>query len=145
MRTDWRQPGRRRLLAVAMPVGMTVVLTMPLAALAAPPPTLSDAVAVLEKERSAAEQYAVVLATVGRKDMDRYVRGIQLYADAKAEFDGLIAALRVDLIEGNNPAKSQRLPPRCKVRPKSVSPSPTSSAMRWWARSRVPGRVCWTW
>ena len=108
MRTDWRQPGRRRLLAVAMPVGMTVVLTMPLAALAAPPPTLSDAVAVLEKERSAAEQYAVVLATVGRKDIDRYVRGIQLYADAKAEFDGLIAALRVDLIEGNNPAKSQR-------------------------------------
>ena len=64
--------------------------------------------AVLEKERSAAEQYAVVLATVGRKDIDRYVRGIQLYADAKAEFDGLIAALRIDLIEGNNPAKSQR-------------------------------------
>ena len=55
---------------------------------------------VLEKERSAAEQYAVILATVGRKDIDLYVRGIQLYADAKAEFDGLIAALRFDLIEG---------------------------------------------
>ena len=63
--------------------------------------------AVLEKEHSAAEQYAVMLATVGRKDIDRYVRN-QLYADAKAEFDGLIAALRIDLIEGNNPAKSQR-------------------------------------
>ena len=71
-------------------------------------PRLSDAVAVLEKERSAAEQYAVILATVGRKDANLYVRGIQLYADAKAEFDGLIAALRIDLIEGRNPAKSQR-------------------------------------
>jgi hypothetical protein len=69
---------------------------------------LSDAIAVLEKERSAAEQYAVILATVGRKDANLYVRGIQLYADAKAEFDGLIAALRIDLIEGRNPAKSQR-------------------------------------
>ncbi len=108
-RTDRpRKPGRRRLLAVAVPVGMTVVLTRLFAAPTDPPPTLSDAVAVLEKERSAAEQYAVVLATVGRKDIDRYVRGIQLYADAKAEFDGLIAALRFDLIEGNNPAKSQR-------------------------------------
>jgi hypothetical protein len=87
---------------------MTVVLTRLFAAPTDPPPTLSDAVAVLEKERSAAEQYAVVLATVGRKDIERYVRGIQLYADAKAEFDGLIAALRFDLIEGNNPAKSQR-------------------------------------
>lgn len=108
-RTDRpRKPGRRRLLAVAVPVGMTVVLTRLFAAPTDPPPTLSDAVAVLERERSAAEQYAVVLATVGRKDIDRYVRGIQLYADAKAEFDGLIAALRFDLIEGNNPAKSQR-------------------------------------
>jgi hypothetical protein len=70
-------------------------------------PRLSDAVAVLEKERSAAEQYAVILATVGRKDANLYVRGIQLYAEAKAEFDGLIAALRIDLIEGRNPTKSQ--------------------------------------
>ena len=71
-------------------------------------PRLSDAVAVLERERSAAEQYAVILATVGRKDANLYVRGIQLYADAKAEFDGLIAALRIDLIEGRNPAKSPK-------------------------------------
>ncbi len=78
-----------------------------LAARAADALTFTDAIAVLEKERSAAEQYAVILATVGRKDVERYVRGIQLYADAKSDFDGLIAALRFDLIAGNNPAQSQ--------------------------------------
>ena len=71
-------------------------------------PSLSDAVGVLAKEQSAAEQYAVILATVGRKDVDSYVRGIQLYADAKAEFDGLIAQLRLDLIEGHDPTKSPK-------------------------------------
>jgi hypothetical protein len=71
-------------------------------------PSLSDAVGVLETERSAAEQYAVILATVGRKDVDAYVRGIQLYADAKSEFDGLIAQLRFALIEGRDPTKSAK-------------------------------------
>jgi hypothetical protein len=86
---------------------MTVLLKRLSAAPAADAPTFSDSVAVLEKERSAAEQYAVILATVGRKDLERYVRGIQLYADAKADFDGLISALRIDLIAGNNPAESR--------------------------------------
>src|SRR4051794_32501420 len=40
------------------------------------PMTLSDAIRVLERERSAAEQYAVVLDAHGKKDMDRYVQGI---------------------------------------------------------------------
>lgn len=71
-------------------------------------PSLSDLVGVLEKERSAAEQYAVILATVGRKNVDAYVRGIQLYADAKADFDGLISQLRFDLIDGNDPTKSAK-------------------------------------
>ena len=100
--------GRRWTLAVAAAFGATVVLGRLIAASAANEPTLSDAVAVLEKERSAAEQYAVFLASVGRKDVDTYLRGIQLYADAKADFDGLIAALRLDLIEGHNPAQSPK-------------------------------------
>jgi hypothetical protein len=66
----------------------------------------SGAVGVLERERSAAEQYAVILATVGRGDVGLYVRGIELYADAKAEFDGLIAQLRLSLIAGSDPVHS---------------------------------------
>jgi hypothetical protein len=67
---------------------------------------LGRAVGVLAREKSAAEQYAVILATVGRTDTALYVRGIQLYADAKAEFDALIAELKFDLNTGQDPARS---------------------------------------
>jgi hypothetical protein len=43
---------------------------------------------------------------VGKNDAALYVRGIQLYADAKAEFDGLIGQLRIELQTGQEPAKS---------------------------------------
>jgi hypothetical protein len=68
--------------------------------------TLADAVRVLTREKSAAEGYAEILATVGKADIGRYVRGIQLYADAKAEFDALIAELKFDLTTGQDPARS---------------------------------------
>jgi hypothetical protein len=77
-RVTWpasRNTRRRRLLLVAA----TLIGLMPtrLFAKTTPDaPTLSDAVAVLERERSAAEQYAVILATLGRKDVNLYVRGI---------------------------------------------------------------------
>jgi hypothetical protein len=68
--------------------------------------TLAKAVGVLAHEKSAAEQYAVILATAGKSDTALYVRGIQLYADAKAEFDAMIAELKFDLITGQGPANS---------------------------------------
>jgi hypothetical protein len=68
--------------------------------------TLGKAVGVLAHEKSAAEQYAAILATVGKSDIALYVRGIQLYADAKAEFDALIAELKFDLNTGKDPARS---------------------------------------
>jgi hypothetical protein len=61
---------------------------------------------VLGREKSAAEQYAVLLATIGMKDMETYLRGITLYADAKADFDGLLAQLRLSLREGRDPTTS---------------------------------------
>jgi hypothetical protein len=67
---------------------------------------LSDAIRVLTHEKSAAEQYAVILATVGKTDAARYVRGIMLYADAKAEFDALVAELKFDLTTGQDPSHS---------------------------------------
>ncbi len=70
------------------------------------PIPLTDAVGVLGREKSAAEQYAVILATVGRENITNYLRGITLYADAKAEFDGLITQLRFNLREGHDPSTS---------------------------------------
>jgi hypothetical protein len=69
--------------------------------------TLADAVRVLTREKSAAEAYAVILATVGKADTGLYVQGILLYADAKAEFDGLIALLKFALTRGQDPARSE--------------------------------------
>ena len=75
------------------------------------PMTLSEAVGVLEHERSAAEQYAVMLDRFGRADTSRYVQGISRYAEAKATFDGLIEALKTELIQHHDPMKSLNVPP----------------------------------
>jgi hypothetical protein len=99
---------RRSLVVSAVLVCAANLLSQANAAAADNPPSLADAVGVLEKERSAAEQYAVILATVGKKNVDNYARGIQLYADAKSNFDGLISQLRFDLIEGHDPTKSAK-------------------------------------
>jgi hypothetical protein len=70
---------------------------------------LAAAVRVLAHEKSAAEQYAVILATAGKADTARYVRGIALYADAKAEVDAMIAELKFDLTTGQDPGQSAAL------------------------------------
>src|SRR5262249_55764826 len=41
-------------------------------------------------------------------DTAQYVRGIMLYADAKAEFDALIEELKFDLTTGQDPARSAK-------------------------------------
>ena len=120
---DWSKPGefraiqaflqqatlsRRSLVASAALVCGATLLSRAGFGAADSAPSLSDAVGVLEKERSAAEQYAVILATVGRKNVDAYVRGIKLYADAKSDFDGLISQLRFDLIDGRDPTRSAK-------------------------------------
>ena len=69
---------------------------------------LGEAVGVLAKEKSAAEQYAVVLATVGKQHIETYLRVVTLYADPKADFDGLIEPLRFSLRDGYNPTKSDK-------------------------------------
>jgi hypothetical protein len=72
------------------------------------PMTLAGAFGVLERERSAAEQYAVILDRFGKTDTTRYVQGITRYAEAKADFDGLIEALKADSVERRDPTTSPR-------------------------------------
>jgi len=72
------------------------------------PMKLADAIRVLERERSAAEQYAVLLDSHGKADTNRYVLGITRYAEAKADFDGLIEALKTDLVQHRDPTRSPR-------------------------------------
>ena len=96
--------GRRMLLAAAL----SSVLCPLARAQQTEPETLSDAIRFFAHEKSAAEQYGVILFTVARDNAGLYVRGIRLYADAKAEFDGLISELRFDLQNGQEPAKSAK-------------------------------------
>ncbi len=44
----------------------------------------------------------------GKADTAQYVHGILLYIDAKPDFDGLIAQLKLDLISGQDPATSSK-------------------------------------
>src|SRR4051794_37342681 len=101
--------GRRRLIAAGLAVvGIAAHRARAQPAQSAGPSSLSEAVRFLAHQKSAAEQYAIILATAGKDDPARYVRGIQLYADAKADFDALIAEFRFPLHGGGDPAASSR-------------------------------------
>jgi hypothetical protein len=95
---------RRRLLAA----GIASVLGLAARAQQPEPDTLSDAIRFLAHEKSAAEQYGVILFTLAKDNAGVYVRGFKRYAEAKAEFDGLIAELRFDLQNGQDPARSAK-------------------------------------
>jgi len=71
----------------------------------------SEAINHLKKEQSQAETYAVVMNVmkpVGTTDLNKYARGILLYGDAKAEFDGLIEQMKAELMSGNAPETSPK-------------------------------------
>jgi hypothetical protein len=61
------------------------------------PEGLAGAIKIMAKEKSLAEQFVVILNTVGKGDVKQYARGIELYAEAKAEFDGLIEGMKTNL------------------------------------------------
>lgn len=99
-----RRVARRALLAAVLLSALAVSAR----AQSAQPGALSDAIGFFEHEKSAAEQYGVILFTITRENPGLYVRGIKLYADAKAEFDGLIAEMRFNLVNGQEPTKSAK-------------------------------------
>jgi hypothetical protein len=70
--------------------------------------TVSEAIGTFKHEKDAAEQYAVILSTVAKNDTVLYLRGFKLYADAKSDFEGLIAELRFDLLNGRDLARSAK-------------------------------------
>jgi hypothetical protein len=66
-----------------------------------------EAVAQLKKEQSLAESYAGLLKEYGSTDLRTYARGIALYAEAKAEFDGLLEHMITALHQGKAPDTSE--------------------------------------
>ena len=60
----------------------------------------SDAIGFLAKEQSLAENYAAILKEFGKEDLQIYAEAIGLYANAKAEYDGLIEQMKYELQTG---------------------------------------------
>jgi len=65
-----------------------------------------EGIRVLGREKSLAEQFLVLLNDFGRKDVAQYAQGITLYAQAKADFDGLISELEHTLDQSQPPDQS---------------------------------------
>jgi hypothetical protein len=109
---DPRYSGRRTTLWAALLAAVfSLALSGSTGSLRAEPSgagVLSDGIRFFAHEKSAAEQYAVILSVVAKDDPALYVRGIALYAEAKSEFDGLITELRSDLQGGQEPGRSAK-------------------------------------
>jgi len=68
----------------------------------------SDGIRVMAREKSLAEQFLVIMNDFGQRDIGQYAKGVTLYAEAKAEFDGLIAELELELEQARPPDQSER-------------------------------------
>jgi hypothetical protein len=68
----------------------------------------SDGIRVMAREKSLAEQFLVIMNDFGQKDIGQYAKGVALYAEAKADFDGLIAELEHELEQARPPDQSER-------------------------------------
>jgi hypothetical protein len=103
-------PGLGRLVATrfVLAVALSSAFCDLSAAQHAEPGTLPEAIRFFAYEKSSAEQYALILSTIAKNNPALYVQSFKLYADAKAEFDALIAELRFDLRNGQEPATSSK-------------------------------------
>jgi hypothetical protein len=66
----------------------------------------SDGIRVMAREKSLAESFLVMLNDYGKKDVGQYATGVIRYAEAKADFDGLIAELEHELDQPRPPDQS---------------------------------------
>ena len=98
---------RRRLLAWLTRIGVAALVSA-LASTGIVAQETSDGIRVMAREKSLAEQFLVIMNDFGRKDIDHYVTGIALYAEAKAEFDGLITQLEHELEQARPPSRSEK-------------------------------------
>lgn len=71
-----------------------------------PAPTQGDVMRVLAEEKTLGEAAVSLLNQYAKDNQTVYVRGIVLYAEAKAKFDGLIEQLKADLADDRRPDQS---------------------------------------
>ncbi len=64
--------------------------------------TENDTFQVLGEEQSFAEDYVGILKEYGKENFNKYARGIELYAEARNKFNGLIELMKHKLSEGDS-------------------------------------------
>jgi hypothetical protein len=69
-------------------------------------PTRGDVIRVLAEEKTLGEAAVSLLNQYAKDKPPVYAKGIVLYAEAKAKFDGLIEQLKADLLDGRRPDQS---------------------------------------
>ena len=111
-------------------LGLSLLLADLLSAGMDQPTPLREAMGYLRKEQSLAESYAGLLKGVGKPDVATYARGIQRYAEAKAEFDGLIEQLLAALRQRDPPDTSPAFKQKLGLAAQGGSRSRSSSARR---------------
>jgi hypothetical protein len=82
------------------------ILVAVIASNKAVPQVSSEGVRVLAREQSLAKQFLIFLNDFGQKDVGLYTTGIMRYAEAKADFDGLITELEHTLEQAQPPDQS---------------------------------------
>jgi hypothetical protein len=105
-----------RELARLLVVGSALSLSLP-ALGAAQEAGWRDAVDRLAQEKTLAESCVSILKTFAESDPMARIQGQRLYARAKADVDGLIALLAVDLAEDRSPAEIPELRQRLEAVP----------------------------
>ncbi|WP_020589673.1 hypothetical protein [Desulfobacter curvatus] len=90
----------RQLVVFALGVPLMVLLFLSCGTAESKNDQLAGAIGFLSKEKSLAKSYGSLLKEYGKDDINNYVKGIRLYAVAKAEFDGLIEQLKWNLSHG---------------------------------------------
>jgi hypothetical protein len=108
-----------------------------------------DAMDRLAREKTLAESCVSILKTFAENDLAARFQGQKLYAQAKADVDGLITLLQVDLVEGTSPAdhpSCASASTRCPASAgRSASTSTPRSARRCARRRKTraaPGSTC---
>jgi hypothetical protein len=107
-----RQPPRYRTRPIrcqtvlAHVLGLSLWLAGLYPASVCPATPLAEAIGYLKKEQSLAESYAGLLKGFGKQEFATYVRGIQLYVEAKSQFDGLLEQLLTALHQRESPDTS---------------------------------------
>ena len=59
---------------------------------------ISEAYRILEREKALAEDIAVLQKEFKQRDLSAYAEGVQLYASARGDFNGLIEQIKYNLI-----------------------------------------------